>query len=294
MPSDRELRLLALAEAQGPRPLPIAVAEPTVRETQPGELTVSVRVAQAGEPNDNGDIYPEDQLLHQVMMHGAREAIGAVEPGQDVQFTLPEDSTAARLIREGHIRHVLIREGHIRHVSMGSEQPRISDASIEADPTLTDLFMNREAQEAAATLGVDPSVPDLSPSAAADGSHISFDSDDFIEGRTSPNEAVRFQVGRQSPPPTSFSRDIHAGPSEGRVVSRRGADGNFQVVQRPQRRDLAPHDPVRRHDPVRDGSRPVRQSQGRMVPAPPPAKVRNPPPPPTRYERLLGPDPFDD
>jgi hypothetical protein len=205
-----------------------------------------------GEPNANGDIYSED-VLREVMMASAQASV-----------ELPTDSPEAQAIMEG------------RHASMSM------GASVEPDPDLTDLFMgSREAQDAAQALGWSSGDMALRD----DGMHVEFD-DAPIEGTTTPNEAARWQVGRQSPPPTSFSRETFSGPSEGQVVSRRGADGRFQAIR--------PHDPVRRHDPVLDG-RPLRQSQGRMVPAPQ-AQVKQPkapePPPPTRYDRLLGPDPY--
>lgn len=256
MPSDQERRLLALAARQ-------PVSGPPERELREGELRVSVRVA-----NDDGTV--TDEVLQQIMMESAREAVGALNPGESVidergcvEISLPADSPAARAIREGTVRSI----------SMSSR------AGPMPPTDLADLFMNQEAQDAAATLGWSGGMIPRD-----DGMHIEFD--EAPEGATAPNEAVRFQVGRQDPPPTSFSRQTHPGPSEGRVVSRRGADGRFETTIR--RQALQPRDPVRRHDPV---GNPHSQGHGKAVPAPPPAPVR---PPPSRYERISGPDPFGD
>lgn len=248
MPTTREQRLLALAEAQG-GPEPAAGMQRAFARTahvgppQERELTVSVRVGHR--PDANGDIFSED-VLHQVMMQSAQEAVSSSET---VEFSLPADSVAARLIREGHIRHV----------SMGE--------AVGPDPMLVNLFMDGEARQAAEVLG---RVADPTP---ATPDAISFEGEG-VEGRTTPNERVRFQVGRQDPPPISFNRETFSGPSEGRVVSRRGADGRFRVQTPPAR--AVP--------------------QIRERPAPPIATTsRAPEPPPrTRYERLLGPDPFGD
>jgi len=267
MPSDQESRLLALAAAQGGSRIPVEVPE-----QRPIRVTAEVRIPFTDNPNANSDIYPES-LLQRVMMDNVRKS---VEAGIDELVTasveLPVDSIEAQAIMEG------------RHTSMSM------GASVAPDPTLTELFMDSpECQEAASALGIAALRPGtlVIPS---DGMHIEFDgADEYVEGRTTPNDAARFQIGRESPPPTSFSRETFSGPSEGQVVSQRGADGRFQVTQR-RSRALEPRDPVRRPDPL---SRPVRQSQGRIVPAPPQAKVREPqPPPPTRYERMLGNDDF--
>ena len=251
MSSDQERRLLALAQANQQR---------AHREAPPPVMTVIANIngPNANGPNANGDIYPES-VLRQVLMENAQASV-----------ELSVDSLEAQAIMDG------------RHTSMSM------GASVEPDPTLTDLFMdNPECQDAAAALGV-ASVQHAD--IGQDPMPITFD-EIPIEGTAAPNEAVRFQIGRESPPPTSFSRETFPGPSEGQVVSRRSSTGRFEAI-RQAARELQPRDPVRvPHDPVR----PMRSASGRLVPAPPTASCREPPPPPpTRYERLVGPDPFPD
>jgi hypothetical protein len=190
-----------------------------------------------------------DALLQNIMMESARQDVEA-------SVTIPTDTPEGRRLADA------IQDGSIHAVSVG--QP--------AEPDLSGLFMNREAQDAAEALGLAHLPPhELSPGPAMP---ITFD-DEPAEGTTVPNERVRFQVGRESPPPTTFRRETFSGPSEGAVVSRRGADGRFQAIPRP---------PEPRPEPV-----PIQAVNVR-----PPAPAAPQPPPPTRWERLSGPDPFDD
>jgi len=239
MPTDSEQRLLALIA-------------PAIR--------VEAQVV-SGEPNANGDVYPEglltagDDVLNAVMMDSARASLTMEVPANSPEATA-------------------ILEGSAAGVSMG--------ASIEPDPLLSDLFMNREAQDAMEALGATGGDAHV-----ASGDHIAFDMEANLPGTGAPNEAVRFQVGRQSPPPTTFNRELHPGPSEGQVVSRRSPTGQFEAIRRRAMDSpaLRPADPVRRADPL--ARPPVVRNIRR--PAGPPQ-----PPPPTRWERLNGPDPFDD
>lgn len=145
-------------------------------------------------------------------------------------------------------------------VTMSRIVPEEDDSmSVERMPSLSDLLLAEAQRE----------VSDFSP--------VSDISEDFdfefstgeIEGTTSPNEAARFQIGRQSPPRSPFqSSDVRSGPSEGEVVSRRIAGRGFQAsapTARPPREEL-----VQRQR----ASAPVK-------PAPEPPRVRS------YYERLL-------
>lgn len=95
-----------------------------------------------------------------------------------------------------------------------SEMTSAARVTPNDDALLSSLFMGREAQEAQAVLGGGGNY-------AASGYDIEFDADSMLEGRTSPNEVARFQVGRQSPPRMPFSAARLEGPSDGTIVSRR-------------------------------------------------------------------------
>lgn len=256
MPNDREQRLLALIRAQ---------QSPVVEPTR-ADIIVAAKVFEPNEPDANGDVYSEDALQN-IMMDAARRSIGADMDGI-VTMAIPADSPEAYAIQAGVPMNVSLPS----YVSLPTTDT-VNVAPEEAVPLLSDLFMmHQEAQDA-----IDAGVAFTEPSrTSGDDTPIEFDTDGELDGVTAPNERVRFQVGRESPPPTSFSRETHAGPSEGRVVSRRGDDGQFQVVPRPSvTLSLAQH-PVE----IRGLTPPI--------PAPPA------PPAPTRWERISGPDPFDD
>lgn len=86
------------------------------------------------------------------------------------------------------------------------------------------MFMGVEAR---AQLGLH-NVMGLDLGADATDETVRFDIefDQEVEGSTSPNEAVRFRVDRDNPPPVSMIRDLV--PTGGRVVSVRGVDGRFR------------------------------------------------------------------
>lgn len=104
-------------------------------------------------------------------------------------------------------------DGHV-DLSLG---PQVTSNDADA---LSSLFMGGEAREAVQAL--------QGGNYAASGYDIEFDADSFLEGRTQPNEAARFQVGRQSPPRMPFSAGRVSGPSDGVVVSSRSGRGSWE------------------------------------------------------------------
>lgn len=105
--------------------------------------------------------------------------------------------------------------------------PPVPGRSVQAsgaDPLLSSLFMNREAQEA---LGASGGAFD-----GGGGFDIGFDTEfDVAEGRGTPIQSARWQVGREDPPVMPFYREPtpRAGPSDGTVVSSRSANGTWQT-----------------------------------------------------------------
>lgn len=110
-----------------------------------------------------------------------------------------------------------VRRGASVAVSMGTRVPGVPNENGDILPDLTELFMTREAR-AQAQLANFVAVP-------AEPFPIEFE--EFPEGAAQPNEAVRFRVGVDSPPPT---RMIHRDtvPTGGRVVSVRDENGRFR------------------------------------------------------------------
>lgn len=117
-------------------------------------------------------------------------------------------------------------------IEMGEDMGDLDLDALDAPPpqvttddasVLNSLFMGREAQEAQAVLG--------SGSFEGGSYGIEFDADSMLEGRTAPNESVRFQIGRQTPPRIPFSARMEGGPSDGVVVSSRGQSGWQQQQQ---------------------------------------------------------------
>jgi hypothetical protein len=91
------------------------------------------------------------------------------------------------------------------------------------EDVLNSLFMGREAMEAQSVL------EGGGGGYTASGYDIEFDTDSLIDGRSSPNEAARWQVGREDPPRMPFSgRTAASGPSDGVVVSSRNGNGSWQ------------------------------------------------------------------
>lgn len=130
------------------------------------------------------------------------------------------------------------------------------------------IFMARAMAETGA------SEEDLRVASASGYEDFSFDTDSDIP-RAVPNEAVRFQVGRQSPPSRYLNREASTGPSDGSVVSSRGPGGRWQTSPRP-----------RPEGTTRAAARPAQNTSGR-APAAPAEPSR------TVYEHLLS-DSFDD
>lgn len=130
---------------------------------------------------------------------------------------------------------------------------------------------------------------------------IQFDTEGLIEGSTAPNEAARFQIGRESPPRRPFGYPNASGV-DGVVVSQRGSDGRFQASVR------VPRDSTM-HRALMEGrvssysmsseSSAVTESLARVRAERTQSEtviraVDAPRPSPTRWERLNGPDPFED
>lgn len=146
-----------------------------------------------------------------------------------------------------------------------AQRERLATSNV---PDLDNLFMERALRE---TGGVMPE------SVVASDFGIAFDDDSFE--RASPNEAVRFQVGRESPPARPFmARQV---PTDGEVVARVGSRG-FERVPRPSAEAI-------RAVEVRTIARePVRHPRVAAAPAMSSEAA------PSRLERLLGPSVLDD
>jgi len=233
MASKLEQELLALAAKQGRQNQEAQPqqATPTLPPLEPGTL---LSVTARGE-------------LEAARSIRAREAQAAQAMTDPVGVALPVKPTSEV-------------PGHQVDVRMFHDPVAVPQAEIEASSdgisiaSLATMFMNREAQAQADMLGIDAiEAPEL-PAPEMD---IEFDSD-FREG-ASPNEAVRFRVGRDDPPPSTFYR----GPAvntDGRVVSQMGDDGRFHAVNegvRPmshQEARTAPVSPV----PTRPSATPSR------------------------------------
>lgn len=126
----------------------------------------------------------------------------------------------------------------------GLEEAPGAAPAPQVEAGLESLFMNREAQEAASLLqggGFPPPV--ASPTPEFD---IQMGMDWSPDPRTpTPQgsmERVRFQIGRQDPPPAAppMRREASWGGSDGVVVSRRGTDGRFQPQRIPQTAQARP------------------------------------------------------
>jgi hypothetical protein len=130
---------------------------------------------------------------------------------------------------------------------------------------------------------------------------VEFDAGEMIDSemRTSPNEAVRFQVGRTDPPRRTFGRQIQH--QDGVEVSRRVADSGFQAINRPAPRPtggasgvVAQRNPQtgRFESTVASLRGPsARPSRPQVVTARAEVKT-DATPPPTLLERVAGPDWF--
>lgn len=166
-----------------------------------------------------------------------------------------------------------------------AEVPRFPEEDLSRTPDISTLFMGREAMEAADAAGL--SLEDLGPMhqdfETFSGSDIEFDTSDTMEGRTSPNESARFQIGRESPRVRPFQSSRVSGPSDGEIVSRRTA-GRFQATQerRPVAPAMSPRTPV---------------TAARSTPAPTPRTSTSPAPTvrgASAIERLVRPSFLDD
>ena len=167
--------------------------------------------------------------------------------------------------------------GRFRNVSMGVASSKSTPPEISIED-LSQLFMGVEAR---AQLGL-RNVMGLDWGADSTDETVAFDIefDREVEGSTTPNEAVRFQVGRDSPPSVSMTRDLI--PTGVRVVSTRGDDGRFRPLTASSVAPAGVQPERSSHTPQRLSNPSPRASGGQD-------KVR-----PTALERLVGKSPFDD
>jgi len=141
-------------------------------------------------------------------------------------------------------------------------------------PDLGAIMMQRAMQE----IGQN----NLAILSAEDSFQINFEAEEALAGAGAPNERVRFQVGRESPPADYFSRSQNS--TDGEVVSQRSAAGRFQPVRPAVVRPVI--------TPVREArslvSRPVASSQAPRQAPIPREHIKS------SYERLMGPSHLDD
>lgn len=232
MPTDLERELLALAakqKQQNEAGLPQQSA-PELPPLEPGTL---LSVTALGELQAARDIRARDQALAQALA----DPIGVMLPSTRVIDTA--------------LVGVQVREVPFEMSVAQADLEAPSQDGISA-ATLASLFMNREAQAQADLLGLahieDWAGPEV------DDMPIEFDSE-FDVGTTTPNEAVRFRVGRDTPPRMPFDHGRPPINADGRIVSQRGEDGRFHPVNealntgiRPMSREearTAPVSPVR-------------------------------------------------
>jgi len=206
MPSKLEQELLALAAEQGRQnQAGVEAPVPNLPPLEPGSLLSATAL---GELQAARDIRAREAQ--------AREALA--DPWSSL---LPRHRTV-------EAAQVEIQRPEVREVPF---EMSVSRAELEAADdgisvsALASLFMNNEAHAQADLMGI-AHIEDHSEPMASE-MDIEFDSD--FGGGAAPNEAVRFRVGQEDPPPSSFYR----GPAvntDGRVVSQIGDDGRFHRV----------------------------------------------------------------
>lgn len=132
------------------------------------------------------------------------------------------------------------REANRLRDRIAADQDQLASRLIHASepgPSLESIFMESAARE----VGMDQVAALAYALASVDTFNIDYDLDDNTEvGRGFPNEAVRFQVGRESPPHRPFSAQNQS--QDGVVVSQRGAGGRFETTS--QRRSYEPLGPA--------------------------------------------------
>jgi hypothetical protein len=266
---------------------------PTKLEEELLALAAAERGRREGSPNLPDPLGP--QLLYTATL--TAERVQGLDPTisvtvdphlpEGVVFAVPSNSPLARDLQGGP-------QGSI---SMGCtvEAAQRDEISVEE---LSRLFMGSEARAQMSLRSFMGPILDWGQgedTTAVETFDIEFDSN--FEASVTPNEAVRFQVGRESPPSVRMDRNIT--PTDGRVVSRRGIDGRF----RPEVGQVASMG-VRPTEVVAGSS-----SGSDMVsldprPDPAPGRVTRPftrpsasqerAARPTALERLVGRGPFDD
>jgi hypothetical protein len=156
--------------------------------------------------------------------HAAQVVRAAISARETVDVVVPHDSPVARAVRTG-------RDPAFSVSSRVASEPNTNE-DVLPDLTIaeiTAMFMNGDARAQADLTGTNwADVPDIDVT-AEDPFQVEF-SGEFREGQTTPNEAMRFQVGRESPPSMSMThRDTI--PTGGMVVSTRGEDGRFRPTE---------------------------------------------------------------
>lgn len=201
MPTDLERELLALAAAEQQR-----------REARTAE--------------QEAEVQPLSRLF---AYHMAREApspppagmqrVAANTPVGEVVVDLPMNDPVAQAIRSGQSMSM-----SVSHRAPNANGDAFPDISVE---DLSSMFMTGEARAQRDLRGL-AGYAEFDAIPAEDPFQVEFSSE--IEGSTQPNEAVRFQIGRESPPPVTMM-NRRAVSTDGRVVSTRGEDGRFRPLQ---------------------------------------------------------------
>ncbi len=157
------------------------------------------------------------------------------------------------------------------HIHRAAERTVVASLQASERPSLESLFMASAARETGMDL-VD--AMSFAVASTADDFDIAYDADDIDTGaRGVPNPAVRFQIGRESPPPSYFSASRQM--TDGQVVATR-SNGRFEST--------VPRIPY--------GSVAVRQAESR-APTPPAAPTpRYEAPAPSALDIISG-DSFD-
>lgn len=165
-----------------------------------------------------------------------------------------------------------------------------ANGDIFSEEALQQIMMSTVSEDLGEDFGA---VPFPAPE------EIEFDTEGLIEGATAPNERARFQIGRQSPPHRPFGHPNASG-MDGVVVSQRGSDGRFQASVRVPRGSTL-HRAIeegRVHNYSMSGSSGDIRVRSGTAPVPTESTtikaVQGGRPAPTVWERLNGPDPFDD
>lgn len=208
-----------------------------------------------------------------------------------VEMSLPEDHPLARAITSGQITDISmgcqVPEDFYRSTDSQVETSRGFNANGDQFPDLSvsqiaEMLLGREGR---AQLDLAESMGMTLEASPDDSFRVEFDGADDLP-RTQPNEAVRFQVGRQSPPAVHMvHRDTI--PTGGEVVSTRGADGRFRPVATETARPASTA-PLSHRRTLPTPEAPRRATSLPEAPEAPERQHR-----PTAWDRISGPDLID-